>query len=107
MESAQRGACAASHIIMQNDLSTLRSIPNLYADPYRPPLPPPFFSAALKQRADAFWRRCASSPPGTSRIPNAIHQPWLHGTTVDAKVGAHLGHGRMIRAEPARHIAPA
>ena len=34
------------------DLTMLRSIPNLYADPYRPPLPPPFFSAALKQRAE-------------------------------------------------------
>ena len=42
---------------------------------------PPAFSPALARLAEPFWRDCppSSSPP---RIPNDVHQPWLHGTTM-------------------------
>ena len=57
----------------------LRAIPNLYADPVRLRGDPPTFSAELARRASPYWRPCSQSTE--SRIPNAIHQPWLHGTT--------------------------
>lgn len=59
----------------------LATIPNLFADPVRAPpgSEPPFFSPALAEQASPFWQSCATAR--RSRIPNEIHQPWLHGTT--------------------------
>ena len=59
----------------------LATIPNLYADPVRLRGDPPPFDAALSERAAPFWRPCARARE-ESRIPNAVHQPWLHGTTM-------------------------
>ena len=57
--------------------SRLTSIRNLYANPVRSS-DPPVFSAATAAHAAPFWRACtpATAP---ARIPNRIHQPWLHG----------------------------
>ena len=57
----------------------LRAIPNLFADPVRAFGEPPFYSSNLARRAEPFWHECSTAR--VSRIPNEIHQPWLHGTT--------------------------
>jgi hypothetical protein len=61
------------------DLARLAAVPDLYAAPVRLRGDPPVYNDALRARAAPFWRTCASAPHGG--IPNAIHQPWLHGTT--------------------------
>jgi hypothetical protein len=57
----------------------LEAVRDLYASPIRTSGDPPFFSTALAERARGFWRPCALA--ARSDIPNAIHQPWLHGAT--------------------------
>ena len=59
----------------------LAAIPNLFDNPVRaPPGDPPFFSAELEARAAPLWHPC-SSCAASAKIPNQIHQPWLHGNT--------------------------
>ena len=40
---------------------------------------PPFHSRALSKLAAPAWAPCATSS-ALPRIPNVVHQPWLHGT---------------------------
>ena len=59
----------------------LASIPNLFADPIRMSGEPAMISAsASAAAAKELWWKCEVSSE-RSRIPNVIHQPWLHGTT--------------------------
>ena len=58
----------------------LSSLPNLFADPVRLSGDPPYYSSELARRAEPFWHEC-STASRASRIPNEVHQPWLHGTT--------------------------
>lgn len=44
----------------------------------RPQNAPPYYSTTLEQLAAPSWKACHNASD-ESRIPNIVHQPWLHG----------------------------